>query len=82
MSLRKEEWQQVRDELELSPRETQVAQLIVDDDLTDHAIGRKLGLRPGTVRTYIQRLFQKLDVHSRCALNTRIRDVIISHLRH
>ncbi|MBX3653539.1 MAG: helix-turn-helix transcriptional regulator [Ramlibacter sp.] len=51
----------------LSRREREVA-LCVCRGLTDKEIARELGLALPSVRTYLQRLFDKLGVHRRAAL--------------
>ncbi|MCV0438131.1 MAG: LuxR C-terminal-related transcriptional regulator [Hydrogenophaga sp.] len=52
---------------QLSPRETAVARC-VGQGLTDKEIARELGLGLPSVRTYLQRVFDKLGVHRRTAL--------------
>jgi DNA-binding NarL/FixJ family response regulator len=47
----------------LSLRQREILQLMVDG-LSRPAIARQLGLSPHTVRTQIQRIFDKLQVHS------------------
>lgn len=51
----------------LSPRETAVARC-VGQGLTDKEIARQLGIGLPSVRTYLQRVFDKLGVHRRAAL--------------
>lgn len=51
----------------LSPREKAVAQC-VGRGLTDKEIARELGIGLPSVRTYLQRVFDKLGVHRRAAL--------------
>lgn len=51
----------------LSPRETDVARC-VGRGLTDKEIARELGIALPSVRTYLQRVFEKLGVHRRAAL--------------
>jgi len=51
----------------LSPRETAVARC-VGQGLTDKEIARELGIGLPSVRTYLQRVFEKLGVHRRAAL--------------
>lgn len=52
---------------ELSPRELDVARCVCRG-LTDKEIARELGIALPSVRTYLQRLFEKLGVHRRAAL--------------
>ncbi|MBL0919927.1 MAG: helix-turn-helix transcriptional regulator [Hydrogenophaga sp.] len=51
----------------LSPREVAVARC-VGQGLTDKEIARELGIGLPSVRTYLQRVFEKLGVHRRAAL--------------
>ncbi|MBX3585958.1 MAG: helix-turn-helix transcriptional regulator [Ramlibacter sp.] len=51
----------------LSPREREVARCVCRG-LTDKEIARELGLALPSVRTYLQRLFDKLGVHRRAAI--------------
>jgi len=51
----------------LSEREREVARLVAQG-LTDKEIARALGVSPTTVRTYIERLFEKLGIRRRSAL--------------
>jgi DNA-binding NarL/FixJ family response regulator len=48
----------------LSPRELQVLNLLVGG-ASNKTIARRLSLRPNTVRTHVQNIFDKLGVHSR-----------------
>ncbi len=49
---------------DLSKREQEVAQLLVDG-LANKEIARKLLIQPQTVRNYLHLIFEKLDVHTR-----------------
>lgn len=51
----------------LSPRELEVARCVARG-LTDKEIARELGVTQASVRTYLQRVFEKLGVHRRAAL--------------
>ena len=55
----------------LSPRELAVAHAACRG-LTDKEIARELAISPPSVRTYLQRVFDKLGVHRRSALARRI----------
>lgn len=48
----------------LSPRETQVLELLVQG-LLYKEIGAQLGITIGTVRVYIRSIYEKLDVRTR-----------------
>ncbi|WP_297443506.1 LuxR C-terminal-related transcriptional regulator [Acidocella sp.] len=53
-----------RAELSLSPRETDILQLLVSGQ-TNKAIARQLNVTPETIKTHIKRIFQKLNVTNR-----------------
>lgn len=48
----------------LTPREREVLELIAEG-LTNKAIGRRLGIGPGTVKTHVEKLIAKLGVADR-----------------
>ncbi|HEX7094740.1 MAG TPA: response regulator transcription factor [Acidimicrobiales bacterium] len=50
----------------LTEREQQVLQALVDGQ-SNAAIARRYGLRPSTVRSHVQNVFDKLGVHTRVA---------------
>jgi DNA-binding NarL/FixJ family response regulator len=54
----------------LSAREREVVQAIVDG-LGDKQVAARLGLSPETVRTYVKRVYKKLQVGSRTELMSR-----------
>jgi DNA-binding CsgD family transcriptional regulator len=66
-----EEWLILFESLRLSPREAQVAQAIFDDE-SEVAIADALALSTHTVHSYLERLYRKLQVNSRCGLVVRI----------
>jgi two-component system, NarL family, nitrate/nitrite response regulator NarL len=51
----------------LSPREQAVAQLVVRG-LSNKEIARNLGIREGTVKIHVHRIFQKVGAKSRYSL--------------
>jgi DNA-binding NarL/FixJ family response regulator len=55
----------------LSPREMDIARLIVDG-LPTKLIASSLGLRPCTVSTYSKRIYLKLNVNSRAGLVAKL----------
>lgn len=69
--LRPQDWERIRLSLRLSLREIQIAQHIFDDQKTE-CIAIELGISYHTVNTYLQRLYFKLDVHSRPQLILRV----------
>ncbi len=60
-------WEAVYDSLNLSRRERQIVQLVLEDR-KNTTIACRLGLKPGTVATYLERLYRKLGVRGRVML--------------
>ena len=58
----------------LTPREQEVIQLIIDGK-TNREIADLLVLTEGTIRTYITRIYRKLNVRSRVQAIARLRDL-------
>ena len=58
----------------LTPREQEVMQLIIDGK-TNREIAEQLVLTEGTIRTYITRIYRKLNVRSRVQAIARARDL-------
>jgi two-component system, NarL family, nitrate/nitrite response regulator NarL len=56
------EWSKV-----LSPRERQIA-LLVGRGLSNKDVALELGLKPGTVKTHVHTILQKLRIRRRSAL--------------
>ncbi len=54
----------------LSPREREIATLVAEG-LGNKTIAIRLGIRPGSVSTYLRRIFVKLGIDSRAALAQR-----------
>ena len=61
------DWQRLHDVVRLSTRERQIVALLLEDE-KESAIGRRLGISPHTVHTYVERLYRKLGVASRVQL--------------
>jgi DNA-binding CsgD family transcriptional regulator len=64
------EWAALARMQRLSPREMQLLQAVFGD-LKDQTIAVQLGISIHTVRTHFERLFRKLQVHSRVGLMIR-----------
>jgi DNA-binding CsgD family transcriptional regulator len=64
-------WASIADKLGLSPRQMQVARYLLADQ-SDGEIAQALGLSRGTVHTHVDRLHEKLHVHSRVQLATQV----------
>ena len=65
------DWLLLGSTLGLSPRELQVVQSVFEDEKQE-AIAWRLGISAGTVNTYMQRLYAKLEVRSRPQLIVRL----------
>lgn len=50
--------------MKVTPRQRQILQLLADG-LSSKEIAYRLGLRPRTVQTHLERLFREHDVHTR-----------------
>lgn len=68
------EWSEVVEHFALSGREAETLVLLLDD-LETKEIADALGVGYSTARTYISRLFGKLEVNRRTAAITRTFDV-------
>jgi DNA-binding NarL/FixJ family response regulator len=66
-----EAWGQLGSVLHLSARELQLVRCIFEDEKRE-AIACRLGISAGTVNTYFQRLYTKLQVGSRPQLIVRV----------
>jgi DNA-binding CsgD family transcriptional regulator len=66
-----EAWKGIADTLKLSPREAQIASRVFADQ-SDREIAQALGLSRGTIHTHLERLHEKLEVHSRVQLARRV----------
>ena len=61
------EWISVREALGLSPRQAQIVRCLLQAR-GDKQIAEEIGISVPTVRTYMDRLFHKLDVNDRVEL--------------
>lgn len=66
-----DDWRWLADILGLSKRQLQIVQCIFDDEV-EAGISRRLGISEHTVHTYVDRLYRKLAVSSRCELLVRV----------
>ena len=62
---------QVPDDLTMTSREREIAALVCTG-ITDKDIARRLGIEFSTVRTHLQRMFDKFGVHNRTQLQRRL----------
>jgi DNA-binding CsgD family transcriptional regulator len=65
------EWESVCASLRLSPRESQIARWILEDE-TERTIANRLGISSHTVHARLQRLYRKVGVRSREQLIVRL----------
>jgi DNA-binding CsgD family transcriptional regulator len=66
-----EEWESIRHDLGLSPRESEVAFQVLRG-LGEKNIATVLGISPHTVHTHLGRIYKKLGIHRRSHLVVRI----------
>ena len=69
--LNSDAWSGLADSLKLSRREVQITQAVFDDE-HENQIAQRLGVSIHTVHTHLERLYHKLDVHSRTQLVVRL----------
>lgn len=65
------QWCQIADSLRLSPREIEVVQHVFDND-REAVIAEEIGISRHTVHSYLERIYFKLRVASRCELVVRV----------
>lgn len=65
------QWRLVAAELRLSPQQARIVELILRG-LSDRQIAAHLGLRVPTIRTYLARIFARLNVGGRTAIVLRV----------
>ena len=70
------QWEAIRSQFRLTKRELTVAMLIFEGR-TRRQISYRLDCAPGTVRTYIDRLFAKLEVMDRLGMALRVVRVLL-----
>ena len=69
--LPKARWRAIASSLDMSSREAEVVEGILAGG-NDALIGERLGISAHTVHTYLDRLYRKLRVNTRCGLVLRI----------
>lgn len=69
-------WELAQREMQLSPQQLKIVELILMRK-TDRQIASALGLMVPTIRTYLQRIFQRLEVSDRLELVLHI--LALSH---
>jgi DNA-binding CsgD family transcriptional regulator len=58
------DWEAIVLRLTLSPREAQVARGLLDD-LLESEVAARIGIAPRTAHAHVERLYKRLNVHSR-----------------
>ena len=71
MFLSDREWRIIADQLRLSPRQLEIARLVVEG-LSDEGIAERLPISSHTVHAHIGRLYRNLDVRDRSQLVVRL----------
>jgi len=70
-------WDAVKDAYRLCPRELEVLQLLYDG-LLNKQIAHQLGIKPGTVATYIRRIYAKVGPRRRAQVLLEVARVGLS----
>ena len=68
--LNRRQWAYIQHLHRLTPRETQVAQLLCRG-LENGPVARHLGISPGTVKTHVRNIYRKVGISSRIAMLLR-----------
>jgi len=76
MELTQKQLEQVRKHYRLSPRETQIVDLILRGIDSNAEIARIIGISTGTVKQYTHVLFAKVKAESKLSLAMKIIDSI------
>lgn len=76
--LRKSQWRSIGSVLDLSTRQLEIVRCIFDG-LDEESISRELRISHHTVHTYLDRLYKKLRVKSRCEVVVRVFLAYVSH---
>jgi DNA-binding NarL/FixJ family response regulator len=71
-----DKWQQVMKSLDLPPQQIRIVELILRNNC-DKQIAKALGVKVPTVRTYLHRIFARMNVADRLELVLRV--FAISH---
>ena len=69
--LRKAQWRVIADALDLSDRQLEIVRCVFDG-LDEASISRELDISHHTVHTYLDRLYRKLAIKSRCELIVQV----------
>jgi DNA-binding CsgD family transcriptional regulator len=74
--LSESEWLSIVEGLRLSKREVQIVLSLIRDS-KEQVIADELGISPHTVHTYVERLYRKLSVRSRCQLTMKLFETFV-----
>jgi DNA-binding NarL/FixJ family response regulator len=67
------EWPAIARRLHLSPQQTRIARLIIEEDLSNDGIAHRLGHKNAKgVEEQLERMFKKVGVRSRVGLVVRV----------
>ena len=69
--LRKAQWRVIADALDFSDRQLEIVRCVFDG-LDEASISRELDISHPTVHTYLDRLYRKLAIKSRCELMVQV----------
>ena len=72
MKLTKKQLEQIKNQYRLSPRETQIVELILQGVDSNAEIAKKLGLSTGTIKQYVHVLFARFNISSKTNLVIKI----------
>ena len=76
MQLTKKQLDAIKEQYKLSPRETQIVELILKGVDSNAEIAENLGLSTGTVKQYVHVLFARFHINSKTKLVLTIVDSI------
>jgi DNA-binding NarL/FixJ family response regulator len=72
MKLSTKQLEQIKKQYRLSPRETQIVELILQGVDSNSEIAKRLGLSTGTVKQYVHVLFARFHINSKTNLVIKI----------
>jgi DNA-binding NarL/FixJ family response regulator len=76
MKLTQKQLDQIKKQYRLSPRETQIVELILKGVDSNAEIAENLGLKTGTIKQYVHVLFARFHISSKTNLVIKIFDSI------
>ena len=76
MQLTQKQLEQIKKQYRLSPRETQIVDLILQGVDSNAEIAKRIGISTGTIKQYTHVLFAKVQAESKLTLAMKIVDSI------